>query len=153
MLHRFRTAPAVGVLGLGLLSGCGGGDDLGAYCESLESLQDDLSFDEGDIGTLGDARSQLEEVVDAAPGAVEEDWQQLDSFFDDVFAAFEDAGIDPEELSDLSAESLPEDVDMGALQEAMLSLEEDIDQEAFDEATENIEQHAEDECGLDLSAP
>ena len=143
------------VLGLSLLTGCGedgvggGGAD---YCDQLKSAKEEIDkLDEGDLGNFEDLSDTIHDLADAAPDEIKDDWEILADGFDAILQAFEDAGIDAEDLEAIQKGEVPQDVDMDALQEAFAELDE-LSGEEFQTASDNISKHAKDECDVDLDA-
>ena len=93
----------------------------------------------------------LDELADAAPDEIKDDWEILADGFDKILEAFEKAGIDAEDLEAIQKGETPEGVDMTKLQEAFAELEE-LNSEEYQEASDNISKHAKDECDIDLDA-
>lgn len=157
-MQRILSLAAAAALGLALLTGCGddgGGaaSDGGDYCQDLKAAKENLDkIEGGDLGSLEDTTEQIHDLRDEAPDEIKDDWEILSDAFDQILAAFEEAGLDKEELAALQEGSkLPEDVDMAALQEALAELE-TLSRGEFEKAGDNIAKHAKEECDLDLEA-
>ena len=144
-------------LGLSMLTACGddgvagvgGGGD---YCDLLKDAKDELDGAEnGDLGDLDEAGERLEEVRDAAPDELKDDWDTMIEGFEAIIKAFEDAGITQEDMEAMQNGEIPPDLDMEAFQEAMGQLQE-LNSEEFQAASDNIGKHAKEECDIDLEA-
>jgi hypothetical protein len=133
-----------------LLSGCGGGTD--AYCDTLESTQNDFEdFESADFSNFDEFTDRVEELADEAPDEVKDDWQILADAFKAFVDALDEAGLEPADLEGLATGEIPEGVDMEALTEAMTEAQA-LGSEDVQEATDNIEKHAKDECNIELNA-
>ena len=143
------------VLGLSLLTACGddGGGSAGGggdYCESLKSAKKQIDgAGSGDLGGLEDAAETIEDLKDEAPDEIKDDWEVLYEGFKSILDAFEEAGIDAEDLEAMQKGEMPEGVDLETLQAAMSKVQ-SLDSPEFQEASDAIAKHAKDECGVDL---
>lgn len=161
MLTRVNTTqrrlirPAA-LLGAGLLTasitltGCGGGGDTEAYCDTLSSTKDDIEgLEAGDPGAFETAFEAFDQLEEEAPDEVADDWATMQEGVQKIEQAFEDAGLELDELDEVMAGEVPEGVDMEKLQEMGTTLEE-LDSEEFNDASDAIEKHAEEECDVTL---
>lgn len=123
-MTRLKTAFAIlGATALTVsLSACGGG---GNYCDLLTDAQENVDLenaDPTDPEALGQMTDAMQEIADAAPSEVSEDWTTVvDAFQTMVDADGDLTAIDPEALGDI------------------------------DGAMTNIQEHAQSECDVDLS--
>jgi hypothetical protein len=135
-LARPAVATAAAVL---LLSGCGGDDDAGAFCDQARDLQARLSVledtDPSDPEAFVEAlRTAADRIRDVdAPDEIADDWTTLADGFDEVAGIFE--GVD---LSDPEA--------LATIEEQFGALEGDITA-----SSERVETHLQDECGIDAA--
>ncbi|TCI99856.1 hypothetical protein [Aeromicrobium sp. IC_218] len=143
-MKTLKTAAAV-LLASVVLTACGG-SDTGAYCDRLEKAEDDFSS-LGQDGNMSDAFDTFRELRDEAPDAVKDDWKTLAGAIDDMEKAYEDAGIDLDEVDQLDASKLSQD-QIKKLTEATSKLS----SEDYTEASNNISEHAKSECDIDLGA-
>lgn len=144
-MRRIGTWTAAAVLGMGLLTGCGGGDTE-AYCDGLKDAEQSLA--DGPEGADGfrEYQDTAEQLADDAPDEVSDDWEKVQDATQEMEDRLEDAGLSLDDLSDPEA---MQDADPEALQ----TLGEEIEKISADmeEATDNITEHAKDECDVDLS--
>jgi hypothetical protein len=159
-VNRIATSAATVALGLGLLAGCGGdegGDPQasgGDYCTDLRDTAADISaVTGGDLGSFDETTGRIERLRDEAPAAVEQAWARVGDAIDTVVQALREAGIDEDDLTNLQNgdASLPPDIDMQALQQAMGEAQA-LGSDEVRQAFEAIAAHARDECDLDLGA-
>jgi len=143
-MKTLKTAAAV-LLASVVLTACGG-SDTGAYCDRLEKAEDDFSS-LGEDGNMSDAFDTFRELRDEAPDAVKDDWKTLAGAIDDMEKAYEDAGIDLDEVDKLDASKLSQD-QIKKLTEATSKLS----SEDYTKASDNISEHAKSECDIDLGA-
>jgi hypothetical protein len=120
----------------------------GAYCDELERAQSDFADLGSDFGRFEEIRTTAQGIADAAPSEVSGQWDQLVAYLDDVETALQDAGITPDEVEGLAAGTIPQGVDIKALEKAFTKLE--TQTQELSTATESIEKHAKSECGIDL---
>lgn len=123
-----RLKKTVSLLGAGALAmsmaACGG-DDSQEYCDLLEDSNNQFSeLDPTDPEAQDEVQGVLNDVVDAAPDEVRDDWELFADTYEEM------VNIDPSD------------------QEAMEALQER--QGEFEEATARISEHAQEECDLDL---
>ena len=144
-------------LGLSLLTGCGddgggGGSGGAGYCDQLKDAKERIdAIDDGDFGDFEELSETVNDLADAAPDEIKDDWGVLKEGFDAILAAFEEAGIDSEDLEAIQKGEIPPDVDMEKLQAAFADLEE-LSGDKFTTASDNISKHAKEECDVDLDA-
>lgn len=158
-MNRILTAAATVALGLGLLAGCGGGyepDQAGAggYCADLKAASSDLSaVTSGDLGSFDETTERIDTLRDEAPADVEEAWARVGDAIDTIVQALREAGIDESDLTNLQNgdASLPPDVDMAALQQAMSEIQ-SLGSDELRQASEAIATHARQECDVNLGA-
>lgn len=115
------TAALLGAAALTLtLGACGGGG--GDYCDLLTEAQDtlDTAADPTDPDAMSESMDRLQEVADAAPSEVSEDWDNLVEAMQAFTETDDPTSIDPEQFGDLEA------------------------------ATTNITEHAQEECDITL---
>lgn len=161
-MNRIPTFAATVALGLGLLTGCGGGDggdgasraDDGDYCADLEAAAADISaVTSGDLGSFDETTERIEQLRDEAPADVEQAWARVGDAIGTVVQALREAGIDEDDLTNLQNgdASLPPDVDMQALQQAMGEIQA-LGSDELRTAGETIAAHARETCDVDLGA-
>jgi hypothetical protein len=141
------------------LSACGddggdsGGSSAGDYCDQLQDAKDRV---EGiDLTALDDAKydelvSEFNDLQDAAPDEVKDDWSTLNDTLTQFKGLLDDAGISLDDLSGLQSGEIPDGVDVSKLQELGTKMQELTDNGDFEDASDAISQHAQDECGIDL---
>ncbi|NED99483.1 hypothetical protein [Phytoactinopolyspora halotolerans] len=122
IVKRFTAVAGAAALALPLVA-CGGDD--GDYCDLISGVRDDYSGTDAPEGDdMQEALDRFQEIADAAPSDVQEDWQTLV----DGMEAF----ADPEGMAEMDQDELTE-----------LS-------EQMDPATESVETHVLEECDIDL---
>lgn len=98
MRSLLRVLPLGLPLGLvgGLLAGCGG-DRFETYCDRVEEHQVALTeaVAEGGPDALLDVLPRLQDLREAAPRDVADEWQQVVGRLEALEEALEDAGVDP----------------------------------------------------------
>lgn len=155
-MKRVTSVLAATVLGVSLLSGCGGDDGGGGggdgYCDALKATQKEFeNFEDADFSSFDEFTDRADELADDAPDEVKDDWKVLAAALTEFVDALEGAGLEPEDLEALQNNELPEGVDMDALTEAMTQAQA-LGSEEVQKATENIEKHAKEECNIEFSA-
>ena len=161
MLRRVKTTqrrlirPAA-LLGAGLLTasltltGCGGGGDTEAYCDTLSGAKEDIDgLEAGDPGAFSTAFEAFDKLSEQAPDEVADDWKTMQEGVQQIEQAFEDAGLALDDLDEVMSGNVPEGVDMAKLQELGTTLEE-LDSDEFQDASDAISKHAEEECDITL---
>ena len=148
-MKRFGILAAAAVLGTSLLSGCGGdGED---YCDTLSSTREEFAaLDSGELGSFDDFRDATNDLADAAPDEVADDWERIQEGFDDLDAAMDDAGVSMDDLDGMGESGeLPE----GVSPEDLTALSEELNNvgEGINESGEAITEHAKDSCDIDLN--
>lgn len=105
---RLSTGLSVGLL-VPLLAGCGG-DGFDAYCERVEEHQVALTeaVAEGGPDALLGVLPQLQDLREAAPRDVADEWQQVVGRLETLEQALDDAGLDP---ADYDRADPPDDLD------------------------------------------
>ena len=153
--NRRLTRPAA-LLGAGLLTaslaltGCSGGGDTEAYCDTLSTAKEDIdALEAGDPGAFSTAFEAFDALADEAPEEVADDWATMNEGVEQIEAAFADAGLELDELGDVMSGEIPEGVDMEKLENLGTTLEE-LDSPEFNEASDAISEHAEQECDITL---
>ena len=95
------------------------------YCDQLKDAKERIdAIDEGDFGNFEELSDTVNDLADAAPDEIKDDWEVLKEGFDAILAAFEKAGIDAEDFEAIQNGEIPEGVDMATLQAAFAELEE-----------------------------
>jgi hypothetical protein len=147
------------VLSVGLLAGCGGGDDKDAsgsgsseYCKDLKAAKadfDSLDSSSPDFSRFDEAVKTFHQLADEAPSEVEAEWKTLDGALTSLETALADAGLTLEDLGKVSSGQLPP----GVTQEDLAALAPKL-QSTFnadvEKASDQIAKHAKSECGVDL---
>lgn len=110
------------------VTGCSGGDD--KYCGLLKDAQNDKTLQNAnmqDAKAMETARSKFQEISDAAPSDVQDEWKNMS------------------ELLDLAGkyQKDPKSVDEKKVQELSKQVETD---------TKTLETDTKDRCGIDLNA-
>ncbi|GAB2633895.1 hypothetical protein GCM10027270_22900 [Nocardioides ginkgobilobae] len=153
--NRRLTRPAA-LLGAGLLTaslaltGCSGGDDVEAYCDTLSTAKEDIdALEAGDPGAFSTAFEAFETLSEEAPEEVADEWATMNEGVQQIEDAFADAGLELNELGDVMTGEIPEGVDMEKLEQLDTTLEE-LDSPEFNEASDAISEHAEQECDITL---
>lgn len=149
------TRPAAllgaGVLAASLaLTGCSGGGDTEAYCDTLADAKEDIdALEAGDPGAFSTAFEAFDTLADEAPEEIADEWATMQEGVQRIEDAFADAGLEVDDLSEVMTGSIPEGVDQEALSELGTTLEE-LDSEEFNDASEAISDHAQAECDITL---
>jgi hypothetical protein len=142
-----RTALlAAAALAVGLLAGCGGGDD---YCATVEEHQTELTdvTASGSPAALLDALPIFRDLQDHAPDDIEDDWAILVEPLGELEEALRAADVDP---SSYDPDDLPaglSDADRQRVEDAGAALAEPAVAGAFDA----VQQQAKDVCHTPLS--
>ncbi|MBM7506357.1 hypothetical protein JOE61_000171 [Nocardioides salarius] len=142
---------AAAVLSLPLaLGACSSGDDVEAYCAELADSVDELgALGSGGDVSFGEVADAFDQLGDAAPDEVAEQWETLNEGLAEVEDRLDEAGLSMDELDTMmSGEGDPE-ADLEKL-EAMGSALEGLEGEELDAAGEEIEEHALAECDITL---
>lgn len=149
-LNRPAALLGAGLLTVSLtLTGCSG-DDTSAYCDSLSAAKEDIdALEAGDPGAFSTAFEAFDTLADEAPEAVADDWATMQEGVQKIEDAFEEAGLEIDDLSDVMSGTVPEGVDMAKLEELGTTLQE-LDSEEFNNASETISDHAKEECDITL---
>lgn len=137
-------------------SGSGSGGSAASYCDQISDIKDnfeDIDFSALSDSTFEDMRNAFSNLQAAAPEDVKDEWATMGDTFDKFQKALDDAGISLDDLQALSDDpnSLPEDLDLNALQQLgteMTSIAEDSN---LEEATDTIAEEVKDECDIDLN--
>lgn len=156
---------AVGLVGVlaasAMLVGCGGSEESsgsggsasGDYCDILKTASSDLEEftgasapSEKSFNTFID---RLNDVTDAAPSEVADEWKTINSGVKELQAALEDAGISFDDLAGAMGGQLPEGVSMQDLQAVGEEIQK-LNAEDFQAATKAIADNAKTECKVDL---
>ncbi len=150
------------VLGVGLLSGCGGDDgdaksSGGDYCDTLKASAAAVKSFTGEGATPDFAK--FDEFIDAArvledsaPSELADDWKVVVDGMDQITTALADAGITLEQLmTAVTTGQMPEGVDQAKLVALAPKLQ-SLGGGQIEAATKTIGQHAKDECGVELAA-
>jgi len=92
--RRVRAGFAGVVLVAPLMTGCGGGD---GYCDAVRDHQSEIgsAIRNGDPTGALQLRSALEDLQDAAPADVQDEYQLLVTRITSLRTALDDAGVDP----------------------------------------------------------
>jgi hypothetical protein len=144
------------------LAACGGNDDDssgsgggagGGYCDTIQSVKDEVAS--GNFDTLTQAefdsfQSKIADIQSAAPDDVADDWQNLGDYLNQFESLLKDAGISLDDLQSLESGDLPSGVDTSDLTDLATKLQtltKDNDIEAADKA---ITASAKSECDINL---
>ncbi len=144
-----RVLAAGGLLALATLTGCS--SDTESYCGVLEERQQELTaladrVDQPDVDIFGESLTIFEDLQDAAPGDVRDEWDTLVFAWQGLADAFDDAGTTPQEFNPSAPPADMDPAEVSALQDAAAEL---ASQRVID-AGDGIEQHAKDVCKVDL---
>lgn len=148
-MKRFGILAAAAVLGTSLLSGCGGGGD--DYCDTLSSMRDEVtSLEPSGAGGFEELREVTDDLADAAPDEVADDWEAIGNAFDDLESTMDDAGVSMEDFEEAgeNGES-PE----GVSEEDLMAISDGFTEvgDTFSESGDAITEHAKESCDIDLN--
>jgi hypothetical protein len=110
------------------VTGCSGGDD--KYCGLLEDAQKDKTLQDAtlkDAKAMETARQKFQEISDAAPDEVQDEWKSMSELLELV----DKYQKDPKSVDQAKAEELTKQVDAD---------------------TKTLETDTKDRCGIDLNA-
>jgi hypothetical protein len=154
-----RTAVVAAALLMGAtLSACGddggsGGSSGGSYCDQLQDAKDsvnDVDFTALTDATYEDLVSQFQDLEDAAPDDIADDWATLNGALAQFKDILDEAGISLDDLQGMQSGEIPDDVDLDALQQLGTKMQELTASGEFEDASDAISEHALDECDIDL---
>lgn len=135
-----------------LASGTGCATTTEKYCDALEAEQQTLidlarSADEAGGVSLADGLAIFEDLRDASPDDIRDEWDTFVFAWEGVVDAFEQAGTDPEDFR-------PGEVTPGvtaAQSEAIEGASAELGSPRVVDAGQGIQQHAKDVCKVDLA--
>lgn len=133
-----------------VLTACGGSDK--SYCDTLEGVESLSAQD--NLMQFKDAIAAFEEVENAAPDELEDDWEVLVDAVDDMYEALTDAGLDDEQISTLLQGQQPEGFDAAQLAEVGQKVQAafgEIDQTEVADAATRIASDAQERCEISLA--
>jgi hypothetical protein len=141
-----RGALAAAVLGLSLLSGCGGGQ---SYCEAVKEHQSGLGsiVSDGDRAALLRALPAFTDLTGKAPADVSPDWRLLVARVTALQSALEDAGVDPASYDAQHPPAALDPADRRAIRDAAARLAASDTQRAL----ANVQQEVLDVCHTPLT--
>jgi len=150
-----RTAALVvaTLLLCGPLSGCSSsGDD--DYCTAFEDAAPVFEgLSQGEFSQAGEAFAAFDDLAAQAPDAVADDWEVFNGQVNAFEDALGEAGIDMEELDEISDEveqqTIPDGLDPDALEDIGVAGQA-LRTTEFTTALTTIRTHAEDECNLTI---
>lgn len=145
-----RSSALLAVLSLPLALGACGSGDVEAYCAELADSRDQFeAIDSGGEVSFGELIDVVDQLGDAAPDEVSEQWATLNEGTDELQDRLDEADIDVDELDRMVSGDIDEDVDLEKLEEVGAALEGFGGQE-YDQAADEIAEHAEAECDITL---
>jgi hypothetical protein len=134
-----------------LLGGCS--DATGTYCQTLADQQQVVAEL---AGSQRPSREQLhsglaafEELQQAAPTDIRDEWDTFVFAWQDLVEAFDAAGVDPARFRPQDPPPHATDAQVQAIESAAAELA----SARVTDAGRGIEQHARDVCGVDLGTP
>lgn len=131
------------------VAGCTG--DTESYCAELEEQEQTLTdlasrADRPGTDVFTESLDVFEELRDAAPGDVVDEWDTLVFAWQGLADAFEAAGTTPTEFDPADP---PPDLDQAAV-DRLVDAAAELRSPRVVSAGDGIEQHAKDVCGVDL---
>jgi hypothetical protein len=149
------AAAAVAVLALiggGLwwaLSGDDEGYDERAYCDAYNEA--DATFSGTDFAQLDgqafeDLQQQVAEIKELAPPEVKDEWETLDGALTDFEELLAGAGLTFDDLGGMAQGEIPENADLGKLQELIPKLQEFAQRSDFQTAGDAVDKDAQTRC-------
>ena len=148
--NRSSALLAAAVLSLPLGLGACGFGDVEAYCAELADSREQFeAIDSGGEVSFGELIDVFDQLGDAAPDEVSEQWATLNEGTDELQDRLDEADIDVDELDRMISGDIDEDVDLEKLEEVGAALEGFGGQE-YEEAADEIAEHAEAECDITL---
>lgn len=145
-----RSAPAaLGTLLVLSLAGCA--SDTERYCDALEEQKQELAdlaarSADPDTDVLAETLSVWQDLRDAAPDDIADEWQTVVFALEGLVDAFDDAGTTPSEYN-------PDEPPPGVSEEDAARLEDaaaELASRRVTAAGDGLEQHAKDVCKVDL---
>ena len=124
------------------------------YCDALEGARENLSstnFSQIDEEAYTQLTGEIAKVTAVAPADVKDDWGKLLVALSAMHRLLASAGVDFDDLADLSANQVPSGVDMQKLQKVMPKIEKLTADGSLQEAATNITNSAKQDCGLTLN--
>jgi hypothetical protein len=174
------TAAAV-LLGMPVLAGCGGSDDSSSdgttsstpaettessseptedtnasseYCDALKGAKDNLSavdFTKINEDVYAQLTGELVKVAAVAPSDLKDDWAKLLGVLTAMHRLLATAGIDFDDLADLSAGTVPAGVDAEQLQKIAPKIQKISADGTLQQAATNIQKSAQQDCDITLN--
>jgi len=124
------------------------------YCDALTGAKNNLStvnFGQIDEDVYGKLTGELVKVAAVAPSDVKDDWASLLGVLTSMHRLLATAGIDFDDLQDLSAGTIPPGVDAQKLQKLAPKITKLSSDTKLQQAATNIQKSAQDECGITLN--
>jgi hypothetical protein len=124
------------------------------YCDALKGAKDNLSaidFSQINEKVYSQLTGELVKVARVAPSDVKDDWARLLGVLTVMHRLLASAGIDFDDLADLSAGTLPPGVDAEQLQKIAPKITKISADGKLQQAATNIQKSAQQECGLTLN--
>lgn len=145
-----RSAPTLlaGALVLSSLTGCASESE--QYCDELkdkrQTLNDLAVAETPPSDALEQTREVFEDLHDAAPADIKDEWFTLLSAYEALVEAFDDAGTNPAEYDPEAPPEGVTDEEVQRIEDAAAKL---ASRRVLD-AADGLEQHARDVCKVDL---
>ena len=127
-----------------------GGGGSGTYCAVIESAKTNIDALQKMSGgstsvSFGVVLNAINSATAAAPSSIKPSWVVLQSAFQNLVNALRTAGVNPDNLTDLSKLS-PTQL------QALESVSNQLDTTAVKSATDNIDAQVKASCGVDLNS-
>lgn len=140
-----RLLVLVALLATLLLAGCGQSDDEArdSYCEQIKDKADEMTrtVDEGGAGAFVELLPTFEDLADAAPSDLKDEWRTFVNALLALRDALEDTGVEPDEVDGKLPDDLTGEERRRVRSTAALLVSADVVA-----AVQGIEQHGLDVC-------